>query len=472
MDKVAASASCGHSQLGEAGLMTKGIIWKQLLYLAVPLVIGNLLQQMYNTADSMIIGNFVGNNELAAVTSGSMLLNLLISFSQGLATGAGVVTAQYLGAGDMERSQKAVHTTFAVAIVIGVFLAIASVLMGPYLLTLMNTPSEIMETSVTYFRIYAIGLSCNVVYNMAAGIMNAVGRAKWALACLGVASASNVFLDLLFIRGMGWGVAGAAIATDISQLLSCVLVTYLFLRAPEAYRLDLQRFHFSKEMVCRIVAIGLPTGTQNILVWLSNVLIQSSVNILGVHAMAGFGAFLKVDGFNILPVLSIGMAITAFVGQNYGAKKPDRVRQGVGVALFMGVGYTVIAGAALWMSISFWLGLFTKDTEAVCLGAAAAAYFCPFYWINSVQHVFAGAIRGTGHTVPPMVILAISQCAFRIIWIHLACPYLPGLPGIYLLYPISWGIGAVLMVGYGLRQWKNVRTQARTTMYDADIHGI
>ena len=344
-----------------ATLMTEGSIVKSLLLFALPLIFGNLLQQMYNTADSIIVGNFVGSNALAAVGSSGSPIYLLIGFSQGLAVGAGVVVSQYLGAGDHKETREAVHTSLAIAVVMGLLLTVGGVACGRALLVAMNTPAEVLADAVTYIRIYFGGVLFSVVYNMTAGILNAAGNSRRSLVYLAWASVTNIVLDLVFIVIFRMGVAGAAIATDISQLVSCVLSLRFLMKSEDACRVELSAIRLHRKMAGRIIRVGLPTGIQNMVISFSNVLVQASVNSYGAAAMAGFAAYMKIDGFNILPVSSISMAATTFVGQNYGAGRLDRVKRSVWVTLAIGVIYTLCTGAALLAGQDAILHLFTAD---------------------------------------------------------------------------------------------------------------
>ena len=308
-------------------LMTEGSIVKSLLLFALPLIFGNLLQQLYNTADSIIVGNFVGANALAAVGSSGSPIYLLIGFSQGLAVGAGVVVSQFLGAKDHREAQEAVHTSLAIAVIMGLLLTVGGIACGRALLVVMNTPAEVLGDAVTYIRIYFGGVLFSVVYNMTAGILNAAGNSRRSLIYLAWASVTNIVLDLVFIVIFRMGVAGAAIATDISQLVSCVLSLRFLIKSTDDCRVIPREIRLHKKMAARIIRVGLPTGIQNMVISFSNVLVQASVNSYGAAAMAGFAAYMKIDGFNILPVSSISMAATTFVGQNYGAGRLDRVKK-------------------------------------------------------------------------------------------------------------------------------------------------
>lgn len=428
--------------------MTEGNIWKLLIVFSIPLILGNLLQQMYNTADSIIVGNFVGSNGLAAVGAGTALINLIIAFSQGAAVGAGVIVSQNLGARDKERTRLAVHTAMCIAIILGVVLSTVGVITSRGLLISMKTPKSVLKDSVLYLQIYCGGLIFNVIYNMATGILNAAGNSKRPLVYLAVASVTNIILDLVFIKEFKWGVKGAAIATDISQALSCVLALGYLLRVKSDYKLNIKDLKIHGNTAKQIIRVGLPTAIQNMVISFSNILVQSSVNSYGAAAMAGYAAYLKIDGFNILPVLSISMAVTTFTGQNIGAKKPDRIKKGMWSALIMGIVYTVIIGVVLLMSSHAVLGLFTKNSEVISYGQHAMKYFCPFYFLLGILNILAGTVRGAGKGVPPMLILLFSMCIFRILWIKIALPFYSTIDGVFILYPISWLVGVMLMIIY------------------------
>lgn len=428
--------------------MTEGNIWKLLIIFALPLILGNLLQQMYNTADSIIVGNFVGSNGLAAVGSGSSLIQLIIAFSQGAAVGAGVIVSQSIGAKKSDTVKKSVHTAICISVIMGIILSVIGVIFSRILLVIMKTPSDVLDDSVLYLRIFSAGLIFNVIYNMATGILNAAGNSTKPLQYLTIASVTNIILDLLFIRVFKMGVAGAAIATDISQALSCVLAVGYLLRVKSDYKINIKELKIDKAIAKEIIRIGLPTAIQNAVISFSNVLVQSSVNAYGSTAMAGYTAYLKIDGFNILPVLSISMAVTTFTGQNVGAKNLKRVKKGMYDALIMCTIYTVLTGVFLLSLSHQILSLFTNDSAVIEYGQLAMKYFCPFYFLLGILNTLAGTVRGAGKGVPPMLILLFSMCIFRIFWIKLALPFFSTIDGIFMLYPISWSVGMIMMIIY------------------------
>lgn len=429
-------------------LMTQGNIWKLLITFSIPLIIGNLLQQMYNTADSIIVGNFVGSNGLAAVGSGTALINLIIAFAQGAAVGAGVVVSQYIGADRKDKIKISVHTSICISIILGLILSLLGIFASPSLLIMMKTPKVVLKSSILYLQIYCGGLIFNVIYNMATGILNAAGNSKKPLVYLAIASFTNIILDLLFIKIFKLGVMGAAIATDISQAISCILAIGYLLKVKSDYKLYIKDLKINKETAVKIIKIGLPTAIQNMVISFSNVLVQSSVNAYGATAMAGYAAYLKIDGFNILPVLSISMAVTTFTGQNVGANRLDRVKKGMYSSLIMVLVYTVFIGAVLLIFSHQVLGLFTHSAQVIMYGQLAMKYFCPYYFLLGILNVFAGTVRGAGKGIPPMIILLFSMCIFRILWIKIALPFYSSIDGVFILYPISWLVGAILMILY------------------------
>ncbi len=429
-------------------LMTQGNIWKLLITFSIPLIIGNLLQQMYNTADSIIVGNFVGSNGLAAVGSGTALINLIIAFAQGASVGAGVVVSQYIGADKKDKIKISVHTSICISIILGLILSLLGIFASPSLLIMMKTPKVVLKSSILYLQIYCGGLIFNVIYNMATGILNAAGNSKKPLVYLAIASFTNIILDLLFIKIFNLGVMGAAIATDISQAISCILAIGYLLKVKSDYKLYIKDLKINKETAVKIIKIGLPTAIQNMVISFSNVLVQSSVNAYGATAMAGYAAYLKIDGFNILPVLSISMAVTTFTGQNVGANRLDRVKKGMYSSLIMVLVYTVFIGAVLLIFSHQVLGLFTHSAQVIMYGQLAMKYFCPYYFLLGILNVLAGTVRGAGKGIPPMIILLFSMCIFRILWIKIALPFYSSIDGVFILYPISWLVGAILMILY------------------------
>ena len=429
-------------------LMTEGNILKEILLFSVPLILGNLLQQFYNTFDSIIVGKFVGANALAAVGSSGSMIFLIISFAQGAAVGAGVIVSQYLGGQNRNGVQKTVHTSIAIALFLGVVMSILGVLVSRPLLLWMDTPKEVLPESIVYLKIYFAGTIFTVLYNMVSGILNAVGNSKRSLIYLAIASITNIVLDIVLVALLRMGIAGAAFATVFSQFISCVFSMRFLLKTNESYQVSLKKIRFHKMVCIRIIKVGLPAGIQNTVIAISNVLVQASVNGFGATSMAGFGAYLKVDGFNILPVMSISMAVTTFTGQNFGAGKLDRVKKGMNKTLWIGIVYTVVTGALILLFADPIMRLFTDDPGVVAYGKQAMRYFCPFYWLLGFLHVMAGTVRGTGKTFQTMVVFLVSLCVCRVIWIWAVLRIDHKLSYVMTAYPVTWLIGAVLIALY------------------------
>ncbi len=428
--------------------MTEGAIWKNILYFSVPLILGNLFQQLYNTVDSIIVGNYIGSEALAAVGGSGSIINLLVGFCIGASAGAGVVLSQFFGAGNRQGVKEAVHTTIAIAICAGAVVSIAGMLLAPAMLRAMGTPDEVFDMAVSYLRVFFGGMLFSVIYNMSAGILNAVGNSKRSLIYLMVAAVSNIFLDLLFVIVFKMGVVGVALATDISQLLSCIFIILFLVRSQDVYRLNLKEIRFYKNLPGKILKIGLPTGVQNIVISLSNVVVQSSVNSFGAVAMAGFAAYIKIDGFNILPVLSFSMAATTFTGQNVGAGQYDRVKRGMRVSVGMAVLYTITAGIVLMTFAPQIMRVFTGQEDVVEYGVYILQFFCPFYWMLGILNVLTGTVRGTGKTLQAMFVFLFSMCIFRVLWIWGALSVSHELSSVMIGYPASWAVGLVLILLY------------------------
>ncbi len=454
--------------------LTNGSIAKSIFFFALPLIAGNFLQQFYNTFDSIIVGNVVGEAALAAVGATTMLVNLLLALYQGASTGAGILIARFYGGGEDHRKELnlSVRVTVTLSFVLGALIMAIGLIFSPTFLRWMNTPDEIFDSSVLYLRIFFAGMIFNVVYNMGAGILNAVGNSRRSLIYLAVASITNILLDILLVAVLQMGVAGAAYATIISQAISAVLVLLDLSRPDSVYTLRkykspeedaennitvprgegisaLARYYRPAcSMARRIITIGLPTSIQSGVIVFSNVLIQAGVNAYGTRAVAGFSAYLKIDGFNILPVFSFSLAATTFVSQNIGAGRIDRAKKGTSTVIWMSVIYTAVIGVLMLFFAEPVLRIFTRDAEAIHYGVLCAYSLAPVYPLLAVIHSYAGAIRGAGRTLPPMVILLLSLCLFRVCWIWWVAPHFEGIMGVYLTYTVSIILGAILMTSY------------------------
>lgn len=428
--------------------LTEGPIGRQILAFTFPLILGNLFQQMYNAADTVIVGRFVGDTALAAVGSSGPVINLLISLFMGVGIGAGVVIARYFGAGDMDAMSKTIHTTVAAGIVSGLFLSVLGILLTPQLLRWMDTPESVMGESVTYFRIYFAGILFSILYNFGSSIFRALGDSKRPLYYLIFSSLVNIVLDLLFVAGFRWGVAGAAWATVLSNALSIVLVYYKLMTEDGPQRLVLRQLRFHKSYLVQVIRIGLPSGFQNAVVSLSNVVIQSGINSFGDLAMAGTAAYRKIDGFALMPSGSFSMALSTFVSQNLGAGKPDRAKKGANFGLLTSMGLAAVIGVVIFVLARPVIALFSSDEEVIQYGIDMARTIVPFYFLVAYSHGMAGVLRGAGLAKVPMFVMMFCWCVFRVIWIEVVGAFIHDIRIVYVAYPITWAFSGIIFTLY------------------------
>lgn len=440
--------------LSKTGLMTEGSIGKQLIGFAFPLLLGNVFQQLYNTVDAVIVGKFVGSEALAAVNSSTPLVNLLVSFFMGISVGAGVVISQYYGAKNDRKLHDAIHTTVALAIASGIFMTFIGIILSPIILKLMGTPEDVMGLSTLYLQIYFGGILGVIVYNMGSGILRAVGDSKRPLYFLIVSSIVNIILDLLFVVTFKMGVAGVAFATLIAQFVSAILTIMVLVKTNNRFKLILKDIKFNKLQIKKIVKIGLPTGVQNTIVSLSNVVVQGNINSFGTLAMAGCGSYGKIDGFAILPVMSIAMAVTTFTGQNIGAKKYDRVRQGTKIGTIFSIGTVIIVSAIIMLFTPNILKIFTNDSNVIYYGTLMMKCLAPGYIFLGLSHLFSGVLRGAGKTTIPMIVMVLCWCFLRMIWVLTFTPIFNDIKIVFFGYPITWFSSAmILLIYYKKAKW-------------------
>ena len=414
------------------GLMTEGVIWKQLLLFALPLLLGNLFQQFYNTVDSIVVGNYIGANALASVGASTPIVNLMVGMFTGLGTGAGVVIAQFFGAKDHKGVHDGVHTTIALCLVSGLVMAVVGVALSPIILRLLDTPAEIMEGSVTYLQIYFMGVMALMIYNMGSGILRAVGDSRTPLYFLMVSSVVNILLDLLFVIKVQMGVAGVAWATLIAQAISACLVLIRLMTSTESYKLILKDIRFHKKVLLETIRIGLPGGIQNAVISFSNLIVQYNINSFGAAAVAGCSAYTKIDGFAILPVMSFSMAITTFTGQNIGAKNYDRVRKGAKTCLVIALAVTLTLSGGLYLFGEKLLRVFSSDQQVLSYAVQMMHFLVPGYVCLAVAHTYCGVVRGAGISMVPMLALVGNMCVLRVIWISLAMPVFHNISVVFL----------------------------------------
>ena len=444
-----AEAAQAMGQTAKQNKITEGVIWKQLLLFFFPILFGTFFQQLYNAADAMIVGRFVGKEALSAVGGGTgTVIQVLVGFFVGLSSGATVVISQYYGAKRPEMVSYAVHTAMAFSIAAGVVMMIGGIAAAPAVLQAMDTPADVLEPSILYIRIYFLGIIGNLIYNMGSGILRAVGDSRRPLYFLMASCLTNIVLDILFVIGLKMGVAGAALATILSQALSAVLVIAVLMRTEDMHRLELKKLRFDGRMFGRIIRIGLPAGLQSIMYSSSNVIIQASVNSLGTDTVAAWTAYSKIDSVFWMIINAFGISVTTFVGQNYGAGKEQRVRKGVRVCMGMSAVTTVLISLILYYFGIYVYHLFTTDAAVVEIGIQMMRFLVPTYFTYIVIEIFSGALRGVGDCWIPMLISCLGICVIRVLWILFAVPLRRDIYTIMFSYPLTWTVTSILFLVY------------------------
>ncbi len=430
-----------------------GVIWKQLLIFFFPIVLGTFFQQIYNTADAIVVGRFVGTEALAAVGgSTSQIINLIVGFFVGLSSGATVVISQYYGAREQEGLQKALHTAFAFSLVGSVLITVVGIVFSPTLLRLMNTTEEVIGPSTTYLRIYFAGILFVFLYNVGSSILRAVGDSKRPLYYLVVCCIINIVLDVVLVVGLKMGVAGAAIATVFAQGVSAVLVVLALCRSTDLFRLEIRKIRFHKEALELLIKIGLPAGLQSVMYSFSNIIIQTSLNSFGTNTMAAWTAYGKIDSFFWMVISAFGISITTFVGQNYGARKFGRMRKSVRICIGMAMGASVAISAVFLLFGKYVYQLFTTDAAVIEIGMHMMVLMAPAYAVYVFIEVYSGALRGTGDVLVPMLMTCGGVCVLRIFWVLFIVPLKPVIDTIIYSYPISWTLTALMFIFYYRRK--------------------
>lgn len=423
--------------------MTKGSIVKHMIYFALPLLLGNLFQQLYNTVDSLIVGNFLGSSALAAVSSSGSLIFMLIGFLSGISSGAGVIISRYFGAEDIKNIHRAVHTTVAFGIVAGLLMTAAGVLMSPQILIWMGTPESVMGESVIYLQIYFSGSFGFVMYNIFVGILQAIGDSRHPLYYLIISSVINVVLDILFIRMYHTGVGGAALATVISQAVSAILCMIQLVCTKGSHRLQIKEIKFNRNILGQIIRIGLPSGVQNSIIAFANIIVQSYINAFGEMAMAGYGAYSKIEGFGFLPINSFTMAMTTFVGQNLGAQKIERTKKGARFGILITIGLAELIGVFVYLFAPQLIAAFDSTLEVIRFGVEKAQTAALFYCLLAFSHSVASILRGAGKAMVPMIIMMCCWCVIRVTFLAVTIPLTHSMQMVYIVYPLTWGLSSL-----------------------------
>ncbi|MCI6268894.1 MAG: MATE family efflux transporter [Clostridiales bacterium] len=435
--------------------MTEGSIAGQVILFALPLMLGNVFQMLYNTVDSIVVGNFVGTQALAAVGSTTMIVNMMVFFFNGFSTGAGVVIANYFGARNLKALHKAIETTMAATFVLSVLFTLAGVAAVRPMLRFMATPEDVFGEATTYLQIYIGGISGLLIYNMGSGILRAVGDTMRPLYFLVMTSVLNILLDLLFVLGFHCGIEGVAWATVLSQFISALLILALLTRSDDIYRLSWHDLRIDRAILGSIFAIGLPAGIQSVITAFSNVFVQSYINFFGSSCMAGWSCYNKLDQFVMLPMQSMSMAATTFVSQNIGAGREERANRGTVITVSMAVGVTAVIVALLCLFAAPAVGLFSPDESVIAYGVLFIRANCFFLLFNCVNHVLAGALRGRGDSRGPMIIMLLSFVGIRQIYLFAVTRFVANTPLLVGFgYPVGWTTCCIIEVTYFFLRWR------------------
>ncbi|SHO45553.1 MATE family efflux transporter [Anaerocolumna xylanovorans] len=428
--------------------ITEGVIWKQILLYFFPLLFGTFFQQLYNTIDAVVVGRYVGKEALSAVggTTGT-LINVFIGFFVGISSGATVIISQYFGGKKEKEVNDSVHTAMALAVTGGFLIMLIGFFGSSYALKLMGTPDEIYKDALTFIRIYFLGTVFNLVYNMGAGILRAIGDSKRPLYFLMISCGVNILLDILFVVGFHWGVGGTAAATVLSQLLSACLVCMILIKTDECYKLSLSKIRFHKEILKKIINIGLPAGAQSLMYTTSNILIQSSMNSFSINVLAAWTVYGKIDGIFWMIMNSFGVAVTTFVGQNFGAGEKQRVQKGIRICLVFAMASALLLSIILSIFAEGIMTFFNKDPAVIQEGLKILHFLVPTYCTYVLVEILSGSLRGMGQAVVPFI-LTFLGVGVRIIWILSAVPVWHEVKTVIFSYPLAWSVTSVLFVIY------------------------
>ena len=428
--------------------MTRGTPWKLIAGFAIPVLLSQIFQQLYNTADTLIVGRFLGDEALAAVSSSGPLIFLLISFFEGMTMGAGVPISRDFGAGDPDKVSRAIHTNLVVCFCSGVFLSVFGILMTPTILRWMGTDPDVLPNAIAYFRYYITGVLAVVLYNACKSIMNALGDSRRPLYYLIFSSLVNIVLDVLFIGGFHWGVWSAAVATTISQAASMVLCLVHLTKKGTVYQVQWRKLRIDREMFSQIVRYGLPSGVQNSVIGFANVIVQSNINSFGKLATAAYGAYAKLEGFAFLPITSFTMALTTYVSQNLGAAQHERAKKGARFGILTSMLIAESIGVAMYLFVPQLISLFSQTPEVIALGTRQARTIALFYCLLAYSHAIASVCRGAGKAFVPMTIMLAVWCVLRIAYILTVMHFVHEIQCIYWAYPLTWSISSIIYFIY------------------------
>ena len=437
--------------------MTEGSIPGKMLRFAFPVFIGNLFQQLYNTADALIVGNFLGSTALAAVTGAGNLVFLITGFFIGLAMGASVVISTYIGARDKQNIKRAVHTDVALGLISSALMTFVGIVFAPQALRLMDTPADVLPLSILYFRLYFVGAAGMVMYNTFVSILQAAGDSKHPLYYLMFSSGLNIALDIIFIKYFHMGVGGAAIATTIAQFCSAGMAMYRLLHVNDDYRLVWRDVKIHKLMLKKIMGIGLPSACQNSIIGFANVVVQSYINYFGEMAIAGTGAYVKIEGFAFLPITSFAMALTTFTGQNRGAGRFDRVKKGAVFGTICSLSIAEIIGIVIYILSPILIAAFDSTPKVVAFGVERARFVSLFYFLLAFSHIMAALFRGLGKSMFPMIVMLFAWCVIRVSILAFTGMVQRTFQMTYFVYPITWAISSVIFIALAYKYFRDLK---------------
>ena len=429
--------------------MTEGNITKHLINFALPLLVGNIFQQLYNMVDTWVVGNYVSNEAFSAVGSLGPIANMLIGIFMGLSSGAGVVISQYYGAKRYDKVQDTVHTSMVMTLVLAAIFTVVGIFMTPYMLHFMKTPDNVFPESKTYLTIYFAGIIGLMVYNIGSGILRAVGDSKRPFYFLVVSAILNTVLDLLFVLVFKMGVAGVALATVIAQGVSAALVLIALLRSHTCIRFEIRHLKMHWDMLAKIVKVGIPAAIQMAITSFSNVFVQSYINYFGADCMSGWTAYAKIDQLILLPMQSLALSSTTFVGQNLGRNLVDRAKKGIRISLFMSIAATLILMLPVILLAPSLVAFFNSKPEVIEYGTMMLRWLSPFYVLCCINQIYSGALRGAGDSRAPMIILLCSFVLFRQAYLFVMANYISNtIIPIGMAYPAGWLVASALTLIY------------------------
>ncbi|NCD05430.1 MAG: MATE family efflux transporter [Spirochaetia bacterium] len=437
-------------------LMTTGSISKNIITFAFPIFLGNLFQQLYMLVDTIVLGKYVGSEALAAITSCSPLIFLLVGLFSGIFIGVGVVISKFFGAKNLENVKKAVHTTVAFAILSSIFLTLFGYFFAPKILLLMKTPASVLDDATTYIQIYFLGISSLIMFNSASGILQAMGDSKRPLYFLIISSITNIILDLVFVIYFNLRTEGVALATIISQGISALLAYRILFTTKDIFRVYIKQIKLDIPLLKQFLIIGIPSGIQNSVISIANVFVQSSINIFGPIAMAGNGAMMRIQGFAFIPVTSFALAMTTYTSQNIGAGEFDRVKKGTKFGLISAIILAQSIGLIIYFFSPSLLKIFTSDPAVIEIGILKAKITAFFFIQLAISHTMAGIYRGAGKSIIPMAVMLLFWCLFRVTYITIALKFFYDIRIVFSAYPVTWNLSAIVFIIYYFKgKWLN-----------------